>query len=35
MLVEDVGNEIVYARFLGTLKWENENHIVVASKTSS
>ncbi|MFC5774995.1 hypothetical protein [Ectobacillus antri] len=35
LLVEEVGNEIVYARFLGTLKWENENLIVVKSKSSS
>ncbi|GGE62023.1 hypothetical protein [Priestia taiwanensis] len=35
LFVEEVGNEIVYARFLGTLKWENENHIVIKSKKSS
>ena len=35
LLVEEVGNEVVYSRFLGTLKWENENLIVVKSKTSS
>ncbi|NWK72279.1 hypothetical protein HWX41_25315 [Bacillus paramycoides] len=35
LLVEEVGNEMVYARFLGTLKWESENLIVVQSKTSS
>ncbi|MED4205773.1 hypothetical protein [Neobacillus mesonae] len=35
LLVEQVGNEVVYARFLGTLKWENENLIVVKSKSSS
>ncbi|WP_338751124.1 hypothetical protein [Bacillus sp. FJAT-52991] len=34
LLVEEVGNEIVYSRFLGTLKWENENLIVVKSKSS-
>ncbi|MDZ4482851.1 hypothetical protein ORM86_06415 [Bacillus cereus] len=35
LLVEEVGNEMVYARFLGTLKWESENLIVVQSKSSS
>ncbi|MBM7620949.1 hypothetical protein JOC95_002804 [Bacillus tianshenii] len=35
LLVEEVGNEIVYARFLGNLKWVNDNLIVVSSKTSS
>lgn len=35
LLVEGVGNEMVYSRFLGTLKWENENLIVVKSKSSS
>ncbi|GHI01381.1 hypothetical protein [Neobacillus kokaensis] len=35
LLVEEVGNEIVYARFLGTLKWEKENLILVKSKSSS
>ncbi|MBM6646986.1 hypothetical protein [Bacillus sp. RIT 809] len=35
LLVEEVGNEMVYSRFLGTLKWENENLIVVKSKSSS
>jgi hypothetical protein len=35
LLAEEVGNETVYARFLGTLKWENENLIIVKSKTSS
>jgi hypothetical protein len=35
LLVEEVGNERVYARFLGTLKWESENLIVVQSKSSS
>lgn len=35
LLVEDVGNEMVYSRFLGTLKWESENLIVVKSKSSS
>lgn len=35
LLVEEVGNEIVYSRFLGTLKWESENLIVVQSKSSS
>lgn len=35
LLVEEVGNEVVYTRFLGTLKWENENLIVVKSKSSS
>ena len=35
LLIEEVGNETVYARFLGTLKWENENLIIVKSKSSS
>ncbi|OSY12000.1 hypothetical protein [Bacillus mycoides] len=35
LLVEEVGNEMVYSRFLGTLKWESENLIVVKSKSSS
>lgn len=35
LLVEEVGNEIVYARFLGNLKWVNDNLIIVKSKTSS
>ncbi|MGE6258408.1 hypothetical protein ACQKCU_10915 [Heyndrickxia sporothermodurans] len=35
LLVEEVGNEIVYNRFLGTLKWKSENLIVVKSKSSS
>lgn len=35
LLVEEVGNEVVYSRFLGKLKWENEHLIVVKSKTSS
>jgi hypothetical protein len=35
LLVEEIGNEFRYARFLGTLRWESENHIVVKSKTSS
>lgn len=35
LLVEEVGNEMVYDRFLGTLKWESENLIVVNSKSSS
>jgi hypothetical protein len=35
LLVKEVGNETVYARFLGTLKWENENLITVKSKSSS
>ncbi len=35
LLVEEVGNEGVYSRFLGTLKWENENLIIVKSKSSS
>ncbi|MGX2959771.1 hypothetical protein JNUCC23_10980 [Peribacillus sp. JNUCC 23] len=35
ILVEEVGNEVVYARFLGTLKWVNENLIIVKSKSSS
>lgn len=34
LLVEEVGNEVVYARFLGNLKWENENRIIITSKTS-
>lgn len=34
LLVEEVGNEIVYARFLGTLRWESEDLIVVKSKSS-
>lgn len=35
LLVEEVGNETVYSRFLGTLKWDDENTIVVKSKTSN
>lgn len=35
LLAEEVGNEIVYARFLGNLKWVNDNLIIVKSKTSS
>ncbi|WP_077301657.1 hypothetical protein [Virgibacillus pantothenticus] len=35
LLVEEIGNEIRYARFLGDLKWENEHLIVVKSKSSS
>jgi hypothetical protein len=35
LLVKEVGNETVYVRFLGTLKWENENLITVKSKSSS
>lgn len=35
LLVEEVGNEVVYARFLGELKWESDNIIIVKSKTSS
>ncbi len=35
LLVEEVGNEVVYSRFLGKLKWENEHLIIVKSKTSS
>lgn len=34
LLVEEVGNEVVYSRFLGTLKWESDDLIVVKSKTS-
>ncbi|PGZ86720.1 hypothetical protein [Bacillus sp. AFS029533] len=34
LLVEEVGNETVYARFLGTLRWESEDLIVVKSKSS-
>ncbi|MBE7144400.1 hypothetical protein C2L96_26800 [Bacillus cereus] len=35
LLVEEVGNEVVYSRFLGTLKWESENLILVKSKSSN
>ncbi|OCA92583.1 hypothetical protein [Pseudobacillus wudalianchiensis] len=35
LLVKEVGHEVVYSRFLGTLKWENEYLITVKSKTSS
>jgi len=35
LLVEEVGNEVVYARFLGSLKWESNQLITVKSKTSS
>lgn len=35
ILVRDVGNEIVYSRYLGTLKWENDHHIVVKSSSSN
>ncbi|WP_342666964.1 hypothetical protein [Priestia koreensis] len=35
LLVEEVGNEVVYARFLGELKWENNEKVIVKSKTSS
>ncbi|MCZ2260951.1 hypothetical protein [Sporosarcina sp. G11-34] len=35
LLVEEIGHEGVYSRFLGTLKWENENLIIVKSKSSS
>ncbi|MCA1321403.1 hypothetical protein LC085_15975 [Bacillus tianshenii] len=35
LLVEEVGNEIVYARFLGNLKWVDDDLIVVSSRTSS
>lgn len=35
LLVEEVGNEVVYARFLGDLKWESDSNIVVKSRTSS
>ncbi|RFB20682.1 hypothetical protein DZB87_26345 [Bacillus sp. ALD] len=35
LLVEEVGNEVVYARFLGELKWESNQLITVRSKTSS
>ncbi|KAB7709068.1 hypothetical protein F9802_02790 [Bacillus aerolatus] len=34
LLAEDVGNEMVYSRFLGTIKWENEHLIIVRSKSS-
>lgn len=33
LLVEEVGNEIVYQQHLGNLKWENENIITVNSKS--
>ncbi|WP_140457131.1 hypothetical protein [Priestia megaterium] len=35
LLVEEVGNETVYARFLGELKWESNQLITVKSKTNS
>jgi hypothetical protein len=35
LLVEEVGDEDVYARFLGELKWENDSFIRVKSRTSS
>ncbi len=35
LLVEEVGNEVVYARFLGSLKWESNQLITIKSKTSS
>ncbi|MDC7783987.1 hypothetical protein [Priestia megaterium] len=35
LLVEEVGNEVVYARFLGELKWESNQLITIKSKTSS
>lgn len=35
LLVEEVGNEVVYARFLGQLKWESNQLITIKSKTSS
>ncbi|MCM3789128.1 hypothetical protein M3221_12010 [Domibacillus indicus] len=35
LLVTEVGNEVVYNRFLGTLRWQTENLIVVKSKSSS
>lgn len=35
LLVEEVGNEVVYARFLGELKWESNQLITIESKTSS
>lgn len=35
LLVEDVGNEVVYDQYLGNLKWESENVIVVKSKSSN
>lgn len=35
LLVEEVGNEFAYARFLGELKWEDDSTIIVKSRTSS
>lgn len=35
LLVEEVGNEVVYARFLGELKWKSNQLIIIKSKTSS
>src|SRR6478735_2989858 len=35
LLVEEVGNEVVYARFLGQLRWESNQLITIKSKTSS
>ncbi|MGE1111382.1 hypothetical protein ACQJ0K_06465 [Priestia megaterium] len=35
LLVEEVGNEVVYASFLGELKWESNQLITIKSKTSS
>ncbi|KOO47462.1 hypothetical protein [Priestia koreensis] len=35
LLVEEVGHEGLYARFLGELKWENNERVIVKSKTSS
>lgn len=35
LLVEEVGNEMVYSRFLGTLKWVDDNLLTVKSRTSS
>lgn len=35
LLVEEVGNSTVYARFLGDLKWESESRITVKFRASS
>ena len=35
LLIKEVGNEGVYARFLGDMKWENESLITVKSRSSS
>lgn len=35
LLVKEIGNEFVYSRFLGELKWENESRIIVKSRTSN